>query len=315
MMQLRNCLLALPILFGTALAATAAPANFVYTSAGELPAAQTILERPDIEGAQVVYNWKLLEPSQGAYDFSAIERDLALTDALGKKLFVQVQDRFFSPEARNIPAYLLEDARYGGGLVQQIEEGKTEGYGWTTMQWLPAVRKRYQALLSALAARFDGKIYGVNLPETAIDVTEDRAEAGFACDSYFDAELENLKAARAAFTQSVVVQYVNFWPCEWDNDHHYMSRLFDFAQANDIGLGGPDIVPWREGQMNNSYPFFNASKGALRIVGMAVQEPTLDYVNEATGKPFTKAEFVEFATDYLGVDAVFWSTQTPWLQE
>ena len=305
---------ALLALFGAA-AASAAPANFVYTSAGELAAAQAILERPDIEGAQVVYNWKLLEPSEGVYDFSPIEEDLARTDALGKKLFIQVQDRFFSPQARNIPAYLLDEPQYGGGLVAQIEEGKSEGYGWTTMQWRPEVRARYQALLAALAERFDGKVNGVNLPETAIDVTEDRAEAGFSCDAYFDAELENLTAARAAFQHSVVVQYVNFWPCEWENDHTYMSRLFDFALANDIGLGGPDIVPWRKGQMKNSYPFFNQHKGKLRFVGMAVQEPTLAYVNEKTGKPFTREEFVEFATDYLGVDAVFWSTQTPWLGE
>ncbi|MDB5535806.1 MAG: hypothetical protein JWQ65_681, partial [Devosia sp.] len=158
--------LAAILLVGTA-AATAAPANFVYTSGGELADAQAILERSDIEGAQVVYNWKRLEPTEGIYDFSAIEDDLTRTDALGKKLFIQVQDRFFSPDARNIPAYLLEDPKYGGGLVEQIEDGKTEGYGWTTMQWRPEVRARYQALLAALAARFDGKVYGVNLPETA----------------------------------------------------------------------------------------------------------------------------------------------------
>jgi len=102
---------------------------------------------------------------------------------------------------------------------------------------------------------------------------------------------------------------------ERENDHDYRGRLFAFAADNGIGLGGPDIVPWRKGQMKNSYPFFNQFKGKLPFVGMAVQEPTLDYVNDKTGKPSTKAEFVEFATDYLGVNAVFWSTQTPWLQE
>jgi len=312
---MKSLLSALLLVLAGPLAASAAPANFVYTSAGELAAAQNILERPDIAGAQVVYNWKRLEPSEGVYDFSAIEEDLARTDALGKKLFIQVQDRFFSPEARNIPAYLLDDPKYGGGLVEQIEEGQSEGYGWTTMQWQPEVRARYQALLAALAERFDGKLYGVNLPETSIDVTEDRSEAGFSCDAYFQAELDNLSAARQAFQHTIVVQYVNFWPCEWENDHNYMSRLFDFALANDIGLGGPDIVPWRKGQMKNSYPFFNQNKGALRFVGMAVQEPTLAYVNDKTGKPFTREEFVAFATDYLGVDAVFWSTQTPWLSQ
>ena len=44
--------------------------------------------------------------------------------------------------------------------------------------------------------------------------------SNFTCDGYFDAELDNIQRARAAFTRSAVVQYVNFWPCEWNNDHH-----------------------------------------------------------------------------------------------
>ena len=34
------------------------------------------------------------------------------------------------------------------------------------------MRQRYRALLAALAKRFDGEVYGVNLPETAIDLDE-----------------------------------------------------------------------------------------------------------------------------------------------
>jgi hypothetical protein len=290
------------------------PQNFLYTSAGELDANKAILERPDIAGVQVVYNWRMLEPAEGQYDFSMIDADLATASALGKQLVIQVQDRFFSVKGKNIPDYVQTEPQYQGGLVPQQEEGKAKGYGWTTMQWIPEVRARYQALLKALAAKFDGKVFAVNLPETAIDVSEKQKRPGFTCDAYFDAELENLGVARAAFQKSHVVQYVNFWPCEWDNDHKYMSRLFEFAAAHDIGLGGPDIVPYRKGQMKNSYPFFNQYKGKLSYVGMAVQEPTLAYKNEKTGKPFTKAEFTEFATDYLGVNAIFWSAESPWLK-
>ncbi len=306
------------VFFGlaTGLAVNARAAeNYIYTGNGDLEAAETMLARPDIEGAQIVYNWRALEPNKGEYDFSAIERDLAQTGQLKKKLFIQIQDRFFSPEARNIPDYVLEGAEYGGGLVPQVEEGKSEGYGWTTMQWNEAVRGRYQALLRALAERFDGRVFGVNLPETAIDVVEKGDKTGFTCDAYFAAELENLSLARKAFAKSHVVQYVNFWPCEWENDHNYMGRLFAYAAEQDIGLGGPDIVPYRKGQMKNSYPFFNQYKGKLDFVGMAVQEPTLAYVNDKTGKPFTKDEFIAFADDYLGVDAVFWSLETPWLKQ
>ena len=187
------------------------------------------------------------------------------------------------------------------------------GQGWVAQQWNPAVRERYQALLAALAKRFDGKVHGVNLPETAIDLSTKKPPKGYSCDSYFAAEMQNLEFARKTFTRSHVVQYVNFWPCEWDNDHKYMSRLFEFAHANRIGLGGPDIVPWRKGQMKNAYPFFNKYKGRLALVALAVQEPTLTYKNPRTRKPFSKTEFVQFAEDYLGADIIFWSVKSPWL--
>ncbi|MGH8025277.1 MAG: hypothetical protein ACREO0_00995 [Pseudoxanthomonas sp.] len=300
-----------------AAAARSTPANFVYTTTGELGTIGPLLERRDIEGVQIVYNWKLLEKSADVYDFSAIEADLRLVEGLHKRLFVQIQDRFFQAKARNVPAYLLDDPRYGGGLVAQIDysvKNKPVTVGWVTQQWNPAVRERFQKLLQALAKRFDGRIYGLNLTETAMDVDAGVHRSGFDCDAYFAAELENMAAAKKAFSKSKVVQYVNFWPCEWNNDHNYMSRVFGYAAANGIGLGGPDIVPNRKGQMKNSYPFFHRYKSKLALVAMAVQEPTLAYINPATSKPFTKAEFTDFANDYLGVDIIFWSTESPWLQ-
>lgn len=293
------------------------PRNFIYTSAGDLDEAMNVISRQDIEGAQIVYNWRALEPEKDKYDFSAIEKDLAALDGLKKKLFIQIQDRFFEPDAKYVPGYLMSDPAYGGGLSPQFDnpgENKPIGSGWVAQQWNPAVRQRYQALLAALAARFDGRVFGVYLPETAIDLDEKAPPKGFSCDNYFAGELENLSFARKAFTKSHVVQYVNFWPCEWDNDHNYMGRMFEFASANGVGLGGPDIVPGRKAQMKNSYPFFNKYKGKLSLVAMAVQEPTLTYKNPKTHKPFSKGEFARFAEDYLGADIIFWSTATPWLK-
>ncbi len=298
----------------------APPQNFLYTSSADLERLAPLIERQDVGGVQIVYSWKSLEGAPGKYDFAQIERDLAHLQAQHKQMFIQIQDRFFEVGARNLPAYLLEDPVYRGGLAPQRDnpgENLPEGHGWVAMQWNANVRARFQKLLQALAQKFDGRVFGVNLPETAADLDE-KAEgkrSGFTCDGYFAAELENLKVARQAFAKSHVVQYANFWPCEWHNDRKYMSRFFEFAAANKIGAGGPDIVPWKQAQMNNSYPFFNQYKGTLRMVAMAVQEPTLTYTNPKTQRRFTREEFVDFAENYLGVDVIFWSTTTPWLRE
>lgn len=289
--------------------------NFIFAGGAAADELEPLLERGDIDGVQIVYTWKALEPEEGRYDFSAIERDLAATGAMGKKLFVQVQDRFFLPTARNLPDYILSQPQYDGGLARQADnpgEGRPVAAGWAARQWNPAVRARFQALIAALAERFDGRIHGLNLPETAIDLLE--PEEGFSCDAYFAAELENATFARAAFARSHVVQYVNFWPCEWNNDHGYMERFFAAAVEQGIGIGGPDIVPWRRGQMANSYPFLNRHRDGLSLVAMAVQEPTLTYTDPDTGKPFTREDIVAFARDYLGVDIVFWTPEAPWLR-
>ena len=298
--------------------AAAAPKNYLFADSDDLARLAPLIGRPDIAGVQVVYDWKSLEPAKDKYDFSRIEHDLKLLDTVNRKLFIQLQDRFFEVEHRNVPLYLQQEPVYGGGLVSQADnpgENEPAGHGWATQQWNPAVRERYQRLLDALAKKFDGRAAGINLPESAIDIDIKNDKTGFTCEKYFAAELENMAFARKVFRKSHVVQYVNFWPCEWNNDQKFMERAFAFAQAHRIGLGGPDIVPYQKAQMKNSYPFFHHYKGALTLVAMAVQEPTLTYTNPDTHKPFTREEFVAFAEDYLGVDIIFWSTTTPWLQD
>jgi len=317
-MNIRSWFLACVLAVGlTGNFASAAPQNYLFTNSDELPRLAPLLKRPDIDGAQIVYSWKSLEPSKDHYDFSQVEKDLRFLDGLNRKLFIQLQDRFFEIGHKNIPQYLQTEPVYGGGLVPQVDnpgEGKPEGYGWATQQWNPAVRERFQRLLAALAEKFDGRLMGINLPETAVGVDTKNDKTGFTCEKYFAAELENAKFARKAFAKSHVVQYMNFWPCEWENDQKFMSRGFAFAMENGIGLGGPDIVPNKKPQMKNSYPFFHQYKGKLSLVAMAVQEPTLTYTNPETKKPFTREEFVAFAQDYLGVDIIFWATASPWLK-
>ena len=209
---------------------------------------------------------------------------------------------------------MLTDKQYSGGVAMQVDnpgEGLSPANGWVAMQWNKAVRTQFQAMLSALAKEFDGKIYAVNLPETAIDVSTKKPPLGYTCDNYFNATIENITYLRKSFKQSRVIQYVNFFPCEWNNDHNYMGRLFKLAQTNNIGLGNPDTVPYKKGQMKNSYPFFNKYKGQLPLVAIAIQEPDYTYINPKTKKKFTTSELANFAQDYLGVNAVFWNVEEP----
>lgn len=289
------------------------PQLFLFLGGDEANSHKPILARSCVSGAQIIYSWKQLEPKKGVYDFSKIEKDLRLLKSMRRKLFIQLQDRSFEPTIFNVPDYIREDENYHGGVAMQYDfpgEGKPITTGWVARVWDPAVRKRFHLLIQKLAAHFDGEIYGINLPETAVDFDLENPPEGYTHNHYFAAELENIGEARKVFRKSLVVQYVNFFPGEWNNDHQYMSRLFSYAMKHNIGLGGPDTVPYRTAHMKNSYPFFQKYKSRI-VTGMAVQEPDYTYKNPETSDYYTFADFYHFSKNYLGASILFWNVQEP----
>lgn len=312
----------LPFLFIGALAsqavATPVPCNatvdnWLYT--GQIDdKTLALLDRPDIAGVQALYNWKSLEPRKDEYDFSRITDDLSLVQAKGKQLWVQLQDRTFSIEYNPVPRYLHAPI-YTNGSVPVCDgedcENNFQAGGWLTVHWNEHVRARFQALLKAMASELDGRIYGMNLAETSVEPEGNKNN--FTCQGYFDGELENAGYAASVFRKSYVVQYVNFWPCGWANANNYLSTSFDFYAEHGVGVGGPDLIPYRKGQEDNSYPFLSKYRSKVPISVVAVQEPDLAAINPNTSKPFTKQEFTNFAVNNLGSQIIFWAESSPWL--
>ena len=273
-----------------------------------------LLEIPNVSGVQIIYTWKKLEKIKDQYDFSSIQQDLEILESKGKKLFIQIQDRSFLPHIVNVPKYLQTQKEFEGGIEKQGDfpgEGLPPSYGWVAKQWIPAVNTRYKKLIEKLGEKFDAKIAGINLPESAVHLDPKNIPADFNCDNYFSSVLENMKILKKSFVHSYVVQYVNFYPCEWNNDKKYMSRTFELAKKLNIGLGNPDTVPYRKGQMANSYPFFNKYNDQIQTTAIAVQEPDYTYTNPQTKKPFTVKELYDFSINYLGSDIIFWNKKEP----
>ncbi|HKV39645.1 MAG TPA: hypothetical protein VJX67_10555, partial [Blastocatellia bacterium] len=282
--------------------------------------ASSFLGAKELEGAQVAYSWKQLEPGKDKYDFSAIEEDLAFLTSKGKRLFVQIQDVTFSQSRIPVPRYLLEDPQYNGGADKQYDykdghEDAATVAGWMSRRWDPRVQERFHKLLHALGREFDGRIEGINLAETAFSVGETGRlfPKGFSFEVYRDAVITNMKAAKLAFPKSIVLQYANFMPGEWlpTNDRGYLRAVFKAAKESGVGVGGPDLLPYKRGQMNHSYPLIKDSAGIVPT-GISVQDGDYDPINPATGKRMTIPEMIEFATGYLKVDYIFWSTEEPY---
>jgi hypothetical protein len=289
----------------------------------KIATASSFLDTKALEGAQLKYSWRQLEPEKDAYDFSMIREDLAFLTSRGKKLFIQLQDVTFSPSRINVPPYLLRDPIYNGGADKQYEtksddEDRAVVAGWVARRWDPAVQERFQKLLFALGKEFDGRIEGINFAETSVGFgTSGRLfPKGFSFERYPDAIITNMKALKRAFPKSVTMQYGNFMPGEWrpTNDKGYLVAVYEAAKESQVGMGGPDLLPYRPGQLKSSYPLIREAAGFVRT-GIAVQDGNFEDKNPATGRRVEISELVKFATEYLKVDYIFWGTQEPYYSE
>lgn len=73
--------------------------NFLFLGGGD-PSAFASKINDKIDGVQIIYNWKSLEEKKDSYNFEKIERDLAYLSGKNKKLWAQLQDRFFGVKNR-----------------------------------------------------------------------------------------------------------------------------------------------------------------------------------------------------------------------
>ena len=271
-----------------------------------------------LEGAQVAYSWLHLEPGKDEYDFSMIREDLALLRAHGKKLFVQLQDVSFSPDIIPVPRYLRRDP-YNGGVDKQYRIDTDEEHavheGWMTRRWDPAVQERLAKLLLALGKEFDGQIEGINLAESSATFGESGKlfPKGFTPQAYRDGIITNMRALKRAFPKSVTIEYGNFMPGEWrpDDDKGYLRAVYDAAKEMKVGVGGPDLLPYRRGQLKNSYPLIHDVADFVPV-GIAVQDGDYDDRDKKTGVRNTVPQLIDFATSYLKADYIFWCTQQPY---
>ncbi len=276
------------------------------------------LEHPMIEGAQLKYSWRELEPGPGEYDFSSIQADLEFLEANGKRLFVQLQDVSFVNTIVNVPDYLVADPTYGGGADRTYYSKTDDGEnlvheGWLARRWDPAVRERLGLLLDALGREFDGRIEGLNFAESSIGFgAPSMVPADFTSVVYREAILEIMTRAGTAFDESAVVEYANFMPGESlpDEDRGYLRSVYAHADSIGVGVGGPDLLPYRWYQRQHSLPLIRDRDDGV-VAGIAVQFGNYEDEHRQTGHRITVPELHAYARDELHVDYLFWSTEEP----
>ncbi|MES2777335.1 MAG: hypothetical protein V4722_24365 [Bacteroidota bacterium] len=279
-----------------------------------------LLQHPRFEGAQIMYSWRDFEVQKGKYDFTILQQDYEYLKKFGKKIFIQLQDATFNPAYKAFPDYLATDEYNGGATYQYNDAGKPEG--WVAKRWNKKVRERFALLLQALGTAFDGKIAGINLQETAIGISS-KTDTSFSEQGYIQGLKENMLALKKAFPISTTMIYANFTPGEWLpwNDKGYLRSLYEYGEQIGVGLGGPDLMVTRKGQLNHALKFMHEGKYTVPI-GIAIQDGNY-FGKTGDEKPDTanapRQNLVPllhaFAKDFLRVSYMFWVDQEPYFKE
>ncbi len=300
--------------------------HFVYFSRDrELVKNHLLLSHSRFNGAQIMYSWKDLEIEKNKYDFTIIKEDIEYLKKYNKKLFIQLQDATFNPDYNAVPNYLTTNEYDGGAIMQYDENGKADG--WTTKRWNKKVQERFALFLMELGKAFDGKIEGINLQETAIAVTKQN-DSSFTELGYVQGLKANMLALKKAFPTSKTMIYANFIPGEWlpFDDKGYLKSIYKYGEEIGVGLGGPDLMVTRKGQLNHALAQMHEGQFTVPL-GIAIQDGNyigktgsdLDYAEDDDKGDTNRKNIVPmlhaFAKDFLKVDYMFWVNQKPYFEE
>lgn len=276
----------------------------------------SFLENRHFNGAQIMYSWAQLEPIRNKYDFSIIRSDMQYLASKGKKLFIQLQDATFNPDYKGVPNYLLTNEYDGGAIYQRTDEGTPEG--WVAKRWNRNVQERFSHLLSALGKEFDGKIEGINLQESAVGVSN-QYDSSFTPIKYANALKANMLALKVAFPLSTTMQYANFMPGEWLpwEDEGYLKSIYQYGEEIGVGLGAPDLMVRRRGQLNHTITMMHENKFSVPL-GIAVQDG--NYIGQTNSDEILDNHtnivplLHSFAKNFMRVNYMFWVVQEPYFE-
>lgn len=207
------------------------------------------LNEPSVKGVQKRYHWRILEPEKGKYDFSQIKHDLDFLARNGKQLIVFIIDVSYWKRSA-LPNYLAEYDSY------------SENEGWCPIRWHPEVIERFIALGEALGDFFDNhpNFEGVATQETSMGISKEGYEKfNYSHEVYVKALIETLRGLSKGIPKSNVFWYQNFLG-DFDDGSRYLRQIADSIIDTGIILGGPDILPYRKGIKNISYPMYSDYK-------------------------------------------------------
>jgi hypothetical protein len=209
-----------------------------------------------------------------------------------------VEDKSFrsgTPE-NPLPSYL---AKYSSANL---------GGGYTAWRWNPIVITRFNALVTAMGAKFDSNkaFEGIATQETAPSLSGTALNAsGYTPEKYRDAYINILTNAAARMPTSRVFWFMNFMP---GNTGSYLAAVASAVAPKGVLMGGPDVAPDNKALQTRTYPLYDQFYGKMPLFGQ-IEGMCYEHLHETSGyrtKYWTMTELYKFAKTDLHVNYMFW---------
>jgi hypothetical protein len=251
---------------------------------------------PFVKGIVVRSYWRQLEPQKNRYVFNRIDPFVKKAAADGKRFFLLLATRAFTP-GKGAPDY-IKTPRYDGGVfaIKNVKDQLSENI----TLWDNDVRDRLAQLIRVLGQRYNGhpNFEGIILSETALGrpvepISDEKKAAFYKNLIYLDT------VARAAFPNSTVIRFANF---PTDQTPAIVANL----QLKGIGWGAPDVFVEDPSTDKFVYSYVDRLRGQIPI-GMQVEPDS--YHRRAGNGPWDPPdanELYTFGRDRLHSNYMFW---------
>ncbi len=264
---------------------------------GRGAASQALMQQavqPGVVGVVKRYTWLSLEPTQGDYQFAAVASDLAWAAANGMRLIMMIEDKTFVMERPNPPYLDAYTPRNRAG-------------GYTMVRWAPTVVARFNALVKALGAQFDGNsnFEGIATQETSLGLDGQTLNSfGYTPEKYRDSYINTLTAATENLPTSRVFWFMNFLV----GNQSYIGSIASAVASTGVVMGGPDVWPDNQSLESAVYPFYTQFHGKMPLFGQ-VENVCYSEPHKTSGyttKYWTMPELFKFARVNMHVNYMFW---------
>ena len=181
---------------------------FSLTASGQA-ASGDVFENPGVAGMSIRQDWAELEPSEGNFDWSYLDSEIARATAAGKAVLLRIRTQ------SGKPAWVTTAIENAGGTFFTFDD---DGVSATIpVFWNPTFLTKKKAMIAALGAHFTAnptiKVVAAsfanassedwNVPHTPADV-QNWFAAGYTTDKLLDAGKQIIDATMAAFPNQYV---------------------------------------------------------------------------------------------------------------